>query len=61
MSAIEGGRRAPGRGISPMTSAGPEGTVRGWLSAFRKLAGTWRRAFTALARSDSADHREVAT
>jgi Homeodomain-like domain len=29
----------------------PEGTVRGWLSAFRKLAGTWRRAFTALAEA----------
>jgi hypothetical protein len=27
----------------------PEGTVRGWLSAFRKLAGTWRRVFTSLA------------
>lgn len=29
----------------------PEGTVRGWLAAFRKLAGRWRRVFTALAQA----------
>src|SRR5260370_1010656 len=29
----------------------PEGTVRGWLAAFRRLAGRWRRLFTALAQA----------
>lgn len=29
----------------------PEGTVRGWLAAFRRLAGRWRRVFTALAQA----------
>ncbi len=29
----------------------PEGTVRGWLSAFRRLAGRWRHLFTALAQA----------
>jgi hypothetical protein len=29
----------------------PEGTVRGWLAAFRKLAGRWRHLFTALAQA----------
>jgi len=29
----------------------PEGTVRGWLAAFRKVAGTWRRVFTSLAEA----------
>ena len=29
----------------------PEGTVRGWLAAFRRLAGRWRHLFTALAQA----------
>ena len=29
----------------------PEGTVRGWLSAFRRLAGRWRHLFAALAQA----------
>lgn len=51
VSAIE----ARGAGARPRDIADdlgrPEGTVRGWLAAFRRLAGRWQRVFTTLAQA----------
>jgi len=51
VSAIEA-RAAGGRPRDIADDLGrPEGTVRGWLAAFRRLAGRWRHLFTALAQA----------
>jgi hypothetical protein len=51
VSAIEA-RAAGGRPRDIADDLGrPEGTVRGWLAAFRRLAGRWRQLFTALAQA----------
>jgi hypothetical protein len=54
VSAIEA-RAAGGRPRDIADDLGrPEGTVRGWLAAFRRLAGRWRQLFTALAQAAAA-------